>query len=108
MHSRTDIFPTVWLSSWRFWMARAAVVASCIAAPCVFTSSSEAQRGSDTRSNQVRKGDEWVLLASQKVDRTQKSDRIDVRTARGRVKAVRLIARENGIDLSLVKITYAD
>jgi hypothetical protein len=60
------------------------------------------------RRSEARQSEDWVLLGSQEVDRTRNRERIDVRSARGRVKAVRLIAKGNELELSQIKVTYAD
>lgn len=68
----------------------------------------EAQRRSESRSVAARVTQDWVLLASREVDRTQGRDRIDLRAAPGSIKAVRLIAKRNEIELTQVLIRYAD
>lgn len=50
----------------------------------------------------------WVLVGSQEVDLTKGNDRVDVSQARGAFKAIRVEAKRQGIDLTLVRVLYGD
>lgn len=52
--------------------------------------------------------EDWVLLGTHEVDRSRRDARIDLRGARGQVKAVRLVAKREGVELNRVSVTYAD
>ena len=69
---------------------------------------SHAQRRNEARPSEARQSEEWVLLGSQEVDRTRNRERIDLRTSRGRVKSVRLIAKRGELALSQIRVTYVD
>jgi Protein of unknown function (DUF2541) len=52
--------------------------------------------------------DQWVLLGSKPITTNGKDgDSIDVSSAKGNYKAVRLIAKQAGIDISNVEVVYA-
>ena len=57
---------------------------------------------------QIAPGDKWVLLGVRDVDLTYENDSIDVTKARGRFKALRLIAADRGIELSRVQVVYGN
>lgn len=52
--------------------------------------------------------DRWVLIGTRDVDLTQTSDTVDVSQASGAFKAVRIEAKRQGIDLTLVRVVYGD
>jgi hypothetical protein len=54
-----------------------------------------------------RASEDWVLLGTAEVDRTRSRELIDLRSARGQVKAVRLVAKRNGAELIRVSVTYS-
>ena len=57
---------------------------------------------------QQRSGDSWVLLGTRAVDLKLDTDTLDVTTAKGRFKGLRLIARHRGVVLSRVQVVYND
>ncbi len=61
-----------------------------------------------TANAQINKNDKWVLLGTRLVNLTQDKDTIDVTSAKGRFKAVRLEAKRRGIVLSRVQVVYGN
>lgn len=55
---------------------------------------------------QAQKGDKWVLMGTREVDLAKGNDSIDVSKAKGRIKAVRLEAKDGAILLSRVQVVY--
>ena len=55
---------------------------------------------------QAQKGDKWVLMGTREVDLAKSNDSIDVSKAKGRIKAVRLEAKDGAILLSRVQVVY--
>jgi hypothetical protein len=51
--------------------------------------------------------DNWVLLGSKSVNPSAASETIDVSAARGSYKAIRLQAKQGGLDISNVEVAYA-
>mgnify|MGYP001271766333 CR=1 FL=1 len=80
-----------------------AVLAGLTASQWPSATASYAQRRTERRQTE-----EWVLLSSREIDRKGSQETIDVRAARGQVKAVRLIARRNALELTQIKVTYGD
>jgi hypothetical protein len=66
-------------------------------------SAAEANGGSRRRA-----ADDWVLLATRSVDLMKDNDRIDVSSAQGGFKAVRLVGVDRLIDIKRVTIVYRD
>ncbi len=66
------------------------------------------RRERTAREERLEPGDRWVLLGSRSVDLRKDKDRIDLTAAKGRVKAVRLFAKDRIIDISRVVVTYAN
>jgi hypothetical protein len=58
--------------------------------------------------NAAQARDRWVLIGTRDVDLTKSSDAVDVSQARGAFKAVRVEAKRQGIDLTLVRVVYGD
>ena len=54
------------------------------------------------------KGDQWVLIGTKVVNLKVDNDRIDVTTAKGRFKAIRLVAKRSGVTISRVSVTYSN
>ena len=52
--------------------------------------------------------DAWVLMGSRDVDLSGSQDRIDLSTATGRFKAIRLVAKSRSITLTRVEVGYED
>lgn len=75
-------------------MFRRLVVASVAAATLSMASAAQAQ-------------DNWVLLGSKSVSGSGSSDSIDVSGAKGSFKAVRLIAKQGGLDIDNVEVVYS-
>jgi hypothetical protein len=57
---------------------------------------------------QINKNDKWVLLGTRMVNLTTDKDTVDVTTAKGRFKAVRLEVKRRGIELSRVQVVYGN
>lgn len=57
---------------------------------------------------QTRRDDKWVLLGSRDVSLANETETIDVSKAKGRNKALRLIAKGGTISLTLVQVAYSD
>ena len=55
---------------------------------------------------EAQRGDKWVLLGTREVDLSKGSDAIDVSKAKGRVKAIRLEAKDQAIVMSRVQVVY--
>lgn len=75
-------------------MFRRLVVAGVAAATLSMTSVAHAQ-------------DNWVLLGSKSVSGSGASDSIDVSSAKGNFKAIRLIAKQGGVDIENVEVVYS-
>lgn len=52
--------------------------------------------------------DRWVLIGTRDVDLAKTTDTVDVSEAKGGFRAVRVEAKRQGIDLTLVRVIYAD
>lgn len=57
---------------------------------------------------QERPGDTWITLVTQILDPGQRSARIDLSRTSGRSKAIRLTARQGGVVVERVVVTYAN
>ena len=55
----------------------------------------------------VQAQDTWVLMGSKNVILSKDSDTIDLASARGNYKAVRLVAKRRGIELSNIEVVYS-
>lgn len=52
--------------------------------------------------------DRWVLIGTRDVDLANTTDSVDVSQARGTFRALRVEAKRQGIDLTLVRVVYGD
>lgn len=75
-------------------MFRRLVIASVAAATLSMASAAQAQ-------------DNWVLLGSKSVSGSGSSDSIDVAGAKGSFKALRLVAKQGGVDIDNVEVVYS-
>ncbi len=52
--------------------------------------------------------DRWVLIGTKEIDLAKSAEAIEVAQARGAFRAVRIEAKRQGIDLTLVRVLYSD
>jgi hypothetical protein len=58
--------------------------------------------------NAAEAQDNWILLGSKTVNPANVTETIDVSQARGSYKALRLLSRQGGLDISNIEVVYAD